>query len=423
MEAQKNICNLLDAGNVDAAKISTNKLIEEQSNNKDLPEALYWTMRHCEWTSQYDEAKRLCQLLIQKYPDNPLTDKAQLSIARSNVMSLVMSGDYDLARMNYDKLIGDFSNHPDLAESLYMIAERYEWQRRFEEQKLIYREMLQRHAESPYASKAQIGIARSDTLSFIASQDYEQFEKAIDKLFINFTDNTDLPQTAIIVGEWFYKDGLSKRKSGFANEAKPLYEKALTVWSRFVNVLPDSNLAPEAYCWMGDCCFELGRYKEAIEYYKKSSDGYPQFATLSGIDTVHRWRSVYMTGQTFQKLKESSDINSTEADIAIIEAYERVTRDYKSCPVAKDTWRELGKLYAEGNNWQDTIRCFEAYLKLVPKERCPSEVFYELAKAYDKSENIVSAKIYYNLFIGSNVSNDHRRVECKNRVSEISMAN
>jgi len=242
---------------------------------------------------------------------------------------------------------------------------------------------------------------------------------AIDKLFVNFADNPDLPQTALIIGEWFYKDGLTKRSNSLHNEAKPLYERAFKIWSRFVNELPDSNLVPEACCWMGDCCFELCRYKEAIVYYKKSSDGYPQFATISGIDTVHRWRSVYMTGQTFQKLKESSDINSAEADVAILEAYERVVRDYESSPVAKDAWRELGKLYAEGNNWKDTIRCFNKYMLLVPKERCSPEVFYYLAKSYDHMGNLDSALNNYNLFIRLTMTEDSRRIESKNRLNDI----
>jgi TolA-binding protein len=422
-EAQQNICNIIDAGNLEAASSATDKMMTDFNNNPDLPEALYWVIRHCEWTSKLDEAKRLYQMMKQNYPDNIHAKQSQIGIARCETMALVMSQDYTKAKEALDKMAIDFSAHPDLPESLYMVAERFEWQWQFEKEKYVYQKIIQNHPASAFSSKAQIGIARADILSFIALQYYEQFDKSLDKLFVSFKDNPELPQTAIIIGERFYRDGLSKRRRNSANEAKDSYERAIKVWDRVIRELPDSNLIPSACCWMGDAYSELGRYKEAIEYYKKSSDDYPQFSKITGIDNVYRWRSVFMTGQSLQKLKESGDMNSAEADPSIIEAYERLVCDSASCPRAKDAWRELGYLYAQNNSWQDTTRCFEAYLRQISEERCPPEVFYELATAYDQSGDFDSAKKNYKLFIASALPDEPHRNEARIRLAELTKAN
>jgi TolA-binding protein len=276
-QAQKNICNTMDTGNYESARSATDKLIADFNNHQDLPEAIYWTIRHCEWTGKYDEAKRLCQQLIQKYPDNPFTDKARLSIARSKVMALVMSGEYDLARTNMNKMVADFPGNPDLPESLYMVAEKCEWKRQFEQQKLIYRMIIQNHTASPFAIKAQIGIARAEILSYIIEKDYARFDNILDKLFTNYAGNEQLPQTVIIIGEWFYKEGLSQEKEGLKDQAKANFEKAVKIWNRVIKELPDSELITEASYWAGGCYLKLGEYLKAAEAFGNTYQGNPEY--------------------------------------------------------------------------------------------------------------------------------------------------
>ena len=53
------------------------------------------------------------------------------------------------------------------------------------------------------------------------------------------------------------------------------------------------------------------------------------------------------------------------------------------------------------------------------EQRCPADVFYDLAKAYDGMGNTDSAKSNYEKFIRSAMPNDQRRKEAKNRLTEL----
>jgi len=331
-QAQQNICNLISAGQIDEAKSATDKMISDFANNKDLPEAIYWTIRHCEWKDKFDEAKRLYQLLLQNYPDSSFTATANLGIARCEVMSLVLSEDFNNAKEKFNKLSSDFSGNPDLPESLYMIGERFEWHRQFENEKNIFQLIINNCSGSPFASKAQIGIARANILSFIVAKDFVKFDKGLDKLFVNYANNPDLAQSVIIMGEWFYKDGLSEEKGGLANEAKGNFERAVKVWDRVINELPDSNLIPEACCWAGDCYNKLGKFEESLQRFQKVADEHQTY--------MHAWHAQFMIGLTYQNMKNVGVLSESEADTKTRAAYQQVIAKWPSCNAANiaQTW-------------------------------------------------------------------------------------
>jgi hypothetical protein len=56
-------------------------------------------------------------------------------------------------------------------------------------------------------------------------------------------------------------------------------------------------------------------------------------------------------------------------------------------------------------------------LKLIPEERCPSDVFYNLGQSYDKMSNVDSAKKTYTKFLTEALPSDSRRQEVKERLA------
>jgi len=174
-EAQQNICNLINRGKLNEAKSAADKMMTDFSNNNDLPEMIYWTIRHCEWENNFDEAKRLYQIMIQQYPNNPHANQIQIGITRCEIMQMVLSQNYDSANTAINSMVLNFAGNTELAESLFMVAERFEWQLQFEKEKNIFHIILNNFPEGISADKANIGMARADILSFIASKDYVKF--------------------------------------------------------------------------------------------------------------------------------------------------------------------------------------------------------------------------------------------------------
>jgi tetratricopeptide (TPR) repeat protein len=413
---------LIESNSYSLAENQLNLLVSDFAGHPDLPETLYRIAQRYEWSHKFEEAKNVYQQTVNNSPGGPWAAKAGLGDARANVLSLIMSGDYVGARQALDKLAADFAGNPDLPQTLYWVAERYRWSRRFEEAKCVYQQVIQKYPDSPWADNARSGISSSDVTSAVISQNYDRPEETVDKLVSDFTGNPDLPRAILIAGEQCYRQGLAKKKDGLADEANKHYEKAMKIWNEFIKKLPDSNMAPEMCAWTGDACTELGRYDEAIVYYKNACDSYYRLASAARPDDTFLWHSLFMSGQSYQKLKESGGISESQADPLIIAAYEHLVREFGDCPLAKDTWRQLGHLHAGNNNWPQTARCLQAYLKIVPEERCPTEVFYDLGRAYDEIGDVNSAKRTYSTFIKSVMPDDPQRKEIKARLAKLSEA-
>jgi TolA-binding protein len=400
-----NVISRLSAQDYTGAKDALNILVAGFSSHPDLAETLCWIGERYRWVSRFDDEKYVYQQAIEKCPGSPFVDKAKLGIARADAMSLVMSQDFSKAKAATDKMIDNFPDNPDLAQSLFWIAERYEWIEKYDSQRLVYQQIIQKCPESPYAGKAKLGIARINVLSLVVSQNHDAARAALDKMVADFKNHPDLSNAVLLTGEKYFR---SKSIDGSM-------EKAAVVFKIITDELPVSAVTPEACCWMGDSLTEQGKYDAAIEYYKKACDGFPQYGCAPGLrsDYDYRWRSLFMTGQSYQKLKESGAIAEGQADPLIMASYERLAQEFGSCPLAKDACRELGYINAGKSQWPQTIRYLEAYMRQVSEDRCPADVFYDLARAYDGMGNRDLAIKNCNMFLKSTLPNDSRRREIK----------
>jgi TolA-binding protein len=400
---------LIASEQFDQAKNTIDRMTEDFAGNPDLPDTFYWIAERYERVSRFAEAKLGYERVAENFPQSPLAGKAKLGARRAEAMALIASKDFAKAREAIEKLTADFAGSPDLPGALYWITERYTRVDRFDEAKTVCQRIVQNYPASPYADKAKLRIAIADVMALIDAQDCDDAQKALDKVVVEYKSHPSLPVAMIIIGEKFYRN---------RNTADSV-ERAKKVFQMIIESLPVNTCMPEACCWAGDCCTELGQYAEAITYYKRSCDGFSQYGCSPGsrFDNGFRTRSLYMLGQSYQKLSDANNISSEQAEPLIIDSYERLVREFGNCAVAKDGWRELGGIYAKNSRSQDTVRCYEAYLKLIPQERCPADVFYNLARAYDQTGNMDSAKKTYTKFLTSVLPTDPRRQEVKSRLS------
>jgi tetratricopeptide (TPR) repeat protein len=204
-EDKSNIISLIEQGKYDQAKTETQKLISSSPKTSALSEVVSSIAMQFELLDKYDDAKGLYQQMLQTNPDSTWTSKAKLGIARTEVLLLIMAKD-GRVKAAYDKLVADFAGHPDLAETRYYVARRYEWADKYEDAKAVYyQQITQGHNDSPYTPMAKLGIARTNVLSLIMSQNQIQAKKDFDKLVTDFSGNPDLPDTIYYVArryEW-----------------------------------------------------------------------------------------------------------------------------------------------------------------------------------------------------------------------------
>jgi len=408
-KAMTEAMSLVMSGKYAEAKAVADKMAVDFAGNSELPEMLFWITERYERVSRFEEAQSGYSQIVQNFPDSPIANKARMAIAKAEVMALILAKDFDKAREAINQFTTDFATSPDLPGALYWITERYVWVDRLDEAKPVCQRIVENYPSNSYAGRAKLRVAIADVMALIKSQDYDQAQSAFDNVVTNFKSHQDLPLAAIIIGEKYYRN---RNIADSVQRAKKMFQIA-------ADTLPANPRSSEACCWAGDCSTELGQYAEAIPYYKRSCDGFQQYGCSPGssFDNGFRTRALYMLGQSYQKLNDANNMSREQAEPLIIDSYERLVREFGSCAVAKDGWRELGGIYAKNQRHQDAIRCYEAYLKLIPEERCPADTFYNLGRAYDQTANIDSAKNNYTKFLTSALFDDPRRQEVKDRLA------
>ena len=217
---------------IQSAEEITKTLINKFSKHQDLPKALYLITERYEQLDKFEDAKNNYEQIIQNYPNSEWAGWALLGISRTEVKSLISSGNYDQAQKTIVQLSTDFAAHPNLPETLYSIAWVYRWANRQDTAKNIYQIIIQNYPDSPVANKAKAGILREEIMSLISAQDYPGAQKALDKLITQFSSNSDLPETLYWIAETY-------RWVGKHEEAKNLHQ-------RIVRDYPDSSYSSRA---------------------------------------------------------------------------------------------------------------------------------------------------------------------------------
>lgn len=233
--SRANVLSLILSKKFDQAEAAFDKLTADFAKHPGLPDAFYWIAERYRWSNKpdkYEDAKNIYQRILQDYPGSSCASRAALGFSNVEVLSLIVSQNYNEAKEALDKLVIAFSEHPDLPGKLYWIGREYGWSERYEEEKAVYQRIIQNQPDSSYASKAKLGFARAQIQSLIVSRNYDEAKEAFDKLVSDFNDRPDLPETLYRIAErywWLYK-----------------YEDANDIYQRIVQQYPDSTEAGKA---------------------------------------------------------------------------------------------------------------------------------------------------------------------------------
>jgi TolA-binding protein len=313
-QAKDNIITLIKSGQIESARQNVEKLITDFSQDVALPEALYEIARNLGWSAKHEEEKTVYQQIIQNYPNSLIAGKASLGCAKAQVQALITSQSFDDAQAALDKLTADFANHPDLADALYWIAERYGFSNKYEEEKELCQQIIQKYPGSSIAGKARLGYQRAEVQSLIVSQDYSAAEEAFDKLVADFNGNPDLPETLYWIArryEWSDK-----------------YEEAKNIFEQIVQKYPKCSRFDKArlgVCRMNICCLctdgQLQAAQDEISKMLIDFSGHPDLPeTLRLIARRYEWSDRYKEAKNIyeriiQKYPDSSYAEAAKLDI------------------------------------------------------------------------------------------------------------
>jgi TolA-binding protein len=233
LTAHKNlVSSYLSAKRDSDAQQAIDGLYADFSSHPGLPTALYDIARIYERTREYEKANDIYQQIIQQYPDSLSADKAQLAGSRISVLSYIELKKDDAADAALNGLIADFNDNPELPESLYDIARRYERAKKYEKAASLYQQIVQQYPESSAAGRAQLAVKRTDVMLLIESGEPNAVQTAIDGLIADFTGHPALSEALFDI-------------AGRCEKAKN-YEQAKGLYQQVSQQYPDSSHAARA---------------------------------------------------------------------------------------------------------------------------------------------------------------------------------
>ncbi len=251
--SRMDIYSFIISGQIEAAQAEINKITSDFHEHPDLPDTLYWIGQRYGWSDEYELARDIFQQIIQNYPESSYAIKSELDFYKTNILSLIVSGEYEQAKQAIAELTSTFYEHPDFPATLYWIAERYSWARKYEDANKFYQQVIQYYPNSSYAQKSLLGVSSTNVLSLILSHKYTESRKAVDELVSNFSGNIDLTETLYEVA----------RRYEWANR----YEDASCVYQKIVQKYSDSDKFQPALFGVSrnDICYLIitGQWDEA----------------------------------------------------------------------------------------------------------------------------------------------------------------
>jgi tetratricopeptide (TPR) repeat protein len=111
--------SLIQLGDISGSKTATETLLSECSDHPQIAERVYTVASEYLKTRNFAEAKQLCQVVINSWPDSlyALTSRAIL------VGIMIQQGDVTTAEQAYQSLLTDYAGHQGLSKAIFLIGE------------------------------------------------------------------------------------------------------------------------------------------------------------------------------------------------------------------------------------------------------------------------------------------------------------
>jgi len=308
-------------GNYANAQTAIDKLILDFNGHPALPGEIYRIASYLYWgEKRYEDARRLYKSVLEKWSESEQAMWAQAGIASVDISNR----DYPSARAAIKKLLDNYKDHKDLAAARFQLGSDYCRAGKYKEAQELYKQISEEHPGSEVGALARVGLGK---IKLCLGGD-EDARVIFDRVLADYAGRPILLEAMEMMASAYYNEALRMKKQGLDEQAKSYYQKTIVEFKRIMPQLPKTDDKAAEICYFSGVCYSrLGQHQKAIEYYRKVVDNWP--------DYKYAWHVQFMIGRTYKYLKETGAISESEADSAILAAYERVIQNYPDCPAAK----------------------------------------------------------------------------------------
>jgi TolA-binding protein len=304
------------------------------------------------------DAIKLHQYNADKFPKEAAAMRSQAQVVQLNIKDGNNAG----AEAAYAKLLDTFKDRPSLPDEIVKVADAYLDANSFDKAVEVEQSVIAKWPKTTSAMNAQLGIVKVH----FAKDDSSNADSALDTLIADYNDNKQLPQAILDTGEQYWKKGLDYsieigkqytksnsnnfvfsnledfiacRKAMAGGKAGEQYTKALAIWGKMLEKMPDSSMSDWANHLTAECYKACRDYTKALEYYRNILNKWPNF--------IHAWADQYRIAEVYDSMWMEGQLSREKTESAKAAAYENLLKKYPTCPVAINVQQWLKYYYEQ----------------------------------------------------------------------------
>jgi len=236
----------------EAAQAAIETLLTDYSDHPDIANVISGVAGYCSYKNDTDTAIELYQHIASEYPShkNPMWVQPRL------IKNYIDQKDYINAQAAIDKLLTDYSDHPDIVKVIGGIADDCRKKKADDIAIELYQYIISEHPSHDLAIRSQSDLAKC----YIQENDDAKAQAAIDKLL---TDYSDHPAIAQVI---WYLAGDCRKKN---------VDKAIELYRYIINAYPSHDLAAQAQSDLIKCYIQKNDYTMALSCIDRATQDYP----------------------------------------------------------------------------------------------------------------------------------------------------
>jgi len=408
LQAQKQLIILyIESADLVNAQAEFDNLIADFGNTEEIVPAVYDIAEAYRNNSKFEESLQAYADVVNNWPESSSAVWAQRGLAISNIAL----GRTQQAQVELEKLQTNYSTDPNIAESVFNVADAYYWFKRYDEADSLYRYVLQSYPDSNFAMWSQMGLAILNIAdgNEIAAQD------ATNTLVDDFGDNEKLPEALFyIAGRYAWDKKYSEAQDIYYYIIDQFSESEWAQNSEFESVkvdiylLIDANDEPNAISAIDDFIVTYADkpelpsiiYDFAARYDQPNASRRPKL-----IKTIYQQLMEYFpeSVQARRAKLNVSRLNINQLiesgnDAGILDDIDTLIADFNNHPdlpmavslIAQSYYKKGFRLQNEGlddqsaDNYRKTITIREIVIQQFPSSDLTTRAYYLSAVLYSQ---------------------------------------
>jgi len=328
-------------------------MIRDFNNEPGLDEAMYWVGKELEWTKGkaddrtgwFSTSKTIFNRITQKFGGNEygqkvIWDNKRLDY-RMKIFNLIKEGDQSKIDAAIEQFVSDFSGKCELAGELYWISFGYEEQDKFTEATKILKKITTDFPNTFEAGNAVIDMQGIEIWNRIKQGDINEINAIPAACFRCVAMNC-------------FIEGTKLQKKKEKGKASWYLIQSEILWKRIIEGSPGNP--EEAYYHCAQTSRQLGKSEDAIAYYQKIVNDYPDFENADAAQCAVGW--------CYEAMRNAGKISKEEANPLIERAYKNVVDKYPysyTCDIAA---YRLGEICVEKGDKANAVIYYNKFIQM-----------------------------------------------------------